>query len=43
MLKEGIGSAPEVEEDSDPKVARKYLERPSELISDSALVKVLAE
>ena len=43
MLKEGIGSAPEVEEGADPKASRKYLASPSDLIKDSALVKVLAE
>ena len=43
ILKDGIGTAAEVEEDVEPVAARAYLTDPSGLLAASPLVKTLGE
>ena len=43
ILKEGIGSASEVEHETEPKAARRFLTQPNELAQESPLVKSLQE
>ncbi|GAX78679.1 hypothetical protein CEUSTIGMA_g6117.t1 [Chlamydomonas eustigma] len=43
VLKDGIGTAPEVEESVDPVLARGYLSNPLDMLVGSPLVKTLAE